>query len=472
MRHCLLGGQLTLDDCAAQTLQIDSGTVIAQFQHQQPGLVGDTQADQPFGWLARQQALLRSFDTVIDGIAQQMDQGRFELFQHVAVNLGFFAFDFQADLLAQGTPQITHHALLPHQDIGERPHATSQGSVVEQLRALACLPAKLVEFGGLFAEQVLGLGQHLPGIDQGLLGFMADTRDLEVLIERIHSPQVGALHAFKALQGHQKGLEALGFDQGFTRQVEQAVQALGRDPQDPLAAFGQALGTPRRLRCCLDRDLNLWLNHRLRGPLGHSWRGHQQQLRHIKLGRRHPRTGRRRVQQLIHVCHIAVNVLRRDGIAGGGDAHQQIGALQQRVNMLALQVQAAFLGTDQAVFHDMGHAHAGIHADNPRRPLQGMGRPHAGFQLVGLGRVALQRQQAFVEHLGLGLGLQAEQLKQRGVAHLLGGHVRLRVIALSSCSSSSKRRLRVFHCSTPRVYLALACSPDSDAALRSPSAIL
>ena len=46
--------------------------------------------------------------------ASQMDQGRFELFQHVAVNLGFFAFDFQADLLAQ------HHVRMPHQVLGRR----------------------------------------------------------------------------------------------------------------------------------------------------------------------------------------------------------------------------------------------------------------------------------------------------------------------------------------------------------------
>ena len=140
--------------------------------------------------------------------------------------------------------------------------------------------------------------------------------------------------------------------------------------------------------------------------------------------------------------------------------------------MLGLQVQAPFLRADQAIFHDMGNADPGLDPDNPRRALERVGRAHAGFQLIGLGRVTLQRQQTGIEHLGLGFGLQTEQLQQRGVAHLLGGHVRLRVIAPSNCSSSSQRRLRVFQCKTPRVKMALACSPDNDAVLSTRSSML
>ncbi len=80
--------------------------------------------------------------------------------------------------------------------------------------------------------------------------------------------------------------------------------------------------------------------------------------------------------------------------------------------MFRLQVQAPFLGADQAILHHMGHAHPGVDPDNPRRALERVGGAHAGFKLVGLGRVTLQRQQAGAEDLGLGLGLQAEQLHQ------------------------------------------------------------
>ncbi|MNC65370.1 hypothetical protein D3C75_1156530 [compost metagenome] len=96
----------------------------------------------------------------------------------------------------------------------------------------------------------------------------------------------------------------------------------------------------------------------------------------------------------------------------------------------------------------MGAADPGFDTDNPRRALERVRRPHAGFQLIGLDRVALQRQQAGTEDLGLGFGLEAEQLKQGSVAHLLWGHDRLRVMAANSCSSSSTRTLCPCHCNT------------------------
>ena len=134
--------------------------------------------------------------------------------------------------------------------------------------------------------------------------------------------------------------------------------------------------------------------------------------------------------------------------------------------MLGPQVQAPFLRADQAIFHHMGDADAGINPDNPRRAFERVSRAHARFEVIGLGRIAFQRQKTCAQHLGLGFGFEAEQLQQRGVAHLLGGHVRLRVTADNSCSSSSQRRLRPLNCNTPRVYLALAWVPDCEAASR------
>lgn len=123
----------------------------------------------------------------------------------------------------------------------------------------------------------------------------------------------------------------------------------------------------------------------------------------------------------------------RPGIARRGDAHQQVGALQQGIDMLGAQPQATLLGGHQAVLHDMGDADASVHSDDPRRALQRVGRAHASLKLVGLRGITLQRHQAGTEHLGLRLGLQAEQFEQRCVAHLLWGHDRLRCTADSKC---------------------------------------
>ena len=139
------------------------------------------QANQTFGGLTGQYTLFGGLNTVIDGIAQQVGQGRFEFFQHIAINLGFFALNFQANRLAQRAPQITHHALLPHQHVGKRPHATSQRGVVKQLRTLTRVPAKLIQLSGLLAEQMLRLGHYPPRIGQCLLRFMAQPRVLELL---------------------------------------------------------------------------------------------------------------------------------------------------------------------------------------------------------------------------------------------------------------------------------------------------
>ncbi len=126
-------------------------------------------------------------------------------------------------------------------------------------------------------------------------------------------------------------------------------------------------------------------------------------------------------------------MLRVDaGTARGRDAHQQVSAVQQGVDMLGTQRQPRLLGTDQAIFHDVGDADPGIDSDNPRRALERVRGTHAGFQLIGLLRITLQRQQPRAEYLGLRFGLQGKQLEQRGVAHLLGGHVRLRVTADST----------------------------------------
>ena len=118
-----------------------------------------TQANLSFGGFAGEQPLLGGFNAVVHRVAQQVHQGRFELFQHVTVHLGFLAFNFQADLFAQAAPQITHHALLPGQHIGERAHAAGQRRVIQQLRTLTGVPAKLVQLCGLLSEHVLRLGQ-------------------------------------------------------------------------------------------------------------------------------------------------------------------------------------------------------------------------------------------------------------------------------------------------------------------------
>ena len=167
------------------------------------------------------------------------------------------------------------------------------------------------------------------------------------------------MNALEALQAGQVRLEPLGFHQGFAGQVQQAVQALGRHPQHTLAAFSHAFALARRFTADR-RGLQLGLQQQCVNP-----------RRGDGLGIWHGRGNRLRgIEQALHQRYVRLDIRRPHVIARRGDSHQQVGALQQRVDMFRLQVQAAFLGADQAVFHDVGHADPGIHADNPRRPFK------------------------------------------------------------------------------------------------------
>ncbi|RML47429.1 hypothetical protein APX70_01776 [Pseudomonas syringae pv. maculicola] len=120
-----------------------------------------------------------------------------------------------------------------------------------------------------------------------------------------------------------------------------------------------------------------------------------------------------RGQQGVEPFDITVDIGLTDaGATWRGNTHQQVSPGQQRVDVLGLQQQPALLSADQAIFHHVRDADTEIHADNPRGPLERVRRTHAGFQLIGLGRVAFERQQPGTEYLGLRIGFQREQFKQ------------------------------------------------------------
>ncbi len=120
------------------------------------------------------------------------------------------------------------------------------------------------------------------------------------------------------------------------------------------------------------------------------------------------------------------------------DPLQQVGALQQGVDMGRRQQQAAALRGNEAVFHHVRHAHAAIQPDNARRALERMGGAHARFQVRGRSGLALEREQAGVQDFRLRVRLEREQFEHRGIAELFGIHDRLRDRACRSRSASSR----------------------------------
>ena len=100
----------------------------------------------------------------------------------------------------------------------------------------------------------------------------------------------------------------------------------------------------------------------------------------------------------------------------------------------------SLLGGDEAVLHRVGDPDRRIEPDDPRRPLERVGRPHQRLDHRGRGRRALQRHQARRERRGVALGLDAEEVHQREAAQVAAqvgsaGFPR-RKAAKTRCSSS------------------------------------
>lgn len=237
LRHGLGGGELAIEHGLAQALQIDAAAVVAQFQDQHAGVVAGADGDPALGRLAGGEAGFRRLDTVIDGIAQQVGERRFEFFQDIPVDLGAFALDQQAHLLAQRAAQVANHPRLAAKDVGEWPHPRGQRRVVEHLGTLAALPGELVEIGDVLHQHLLAFANQLPRLAEHGLGLRVEGGFLDRLAYHVERAAGAGLQATQALQGIGQRLDALELHQRLAGDIQQPVQAFGGDPQDPAAAL-------------------------------------------------------------------------------------------------------------------------------------------------------------------------------------------------------------------------------------------
>lgn len=262
---------------------------------------------------------------------------------------------------------------MPGQHVGKRPHPASQGGVIQQLRTLAGLPAELIQVGRLLLQNLLGLCQQALGLCQGLKHLAALTTVFQLHAQAVKCLHALAVHAFETLQGSQVRFEPLGFHQRLAGQVKQAIEAVGGDTQYPLGTFASALASlaPQG-----------WFGFWRFGSnyLGCRRQGCQRRLRRRGCSQRHDRRGRSaRVEQAGHLRKKHRQGRLRPGIAGCGNTYQQVGTLQQRVNMLGGQTQSAFLSRYQAILHDVGDTDSSIHPDDARCPLERVRSAHARF---------------------------------------------------------------------------------------------
>ncbi|MCY1524455.1 hypothetical protein D9M68_593870 [compost metagenome] len=404
------------------------------------------QPDQPLRRLARRHPGGGHFNAVVHRIAQQVRQRRVQLLQDVAVHLRGLAFDLQPHLLAQRAAQVADHTRQAAHAIAEGPHAAGQRGVVQALGQVAHAPAEFVDLTGALRKLLLALIDDAIGVVQR--GLRASVQRLSGqggahAVQRLHRAR---LHAAQAQHGRAERRDPVRFDQRFAGEAQQFVERVRGHAQHALAiAQPQVRTAPSR-----QRDAGLGGRRLVR---------HLDRRREIegpgRAGRR--RRGLRRMGRAAQPGDKAVDLSAQFN-ARRGHALQQVGAQQQGVDIGGLQAQAPFLRLHQAVFHGVRDAHRGVQVHDAGGALERMRRPHAGFQLRRRGWILLQRQQAVVQHLHLGAGLELEQFQERRVAHLFRVHARLRSKACISKVSSNTPTARPPQRATPREYFRLAPS--------------
>jgi hypothetical protein len=113
-------------------------------------------ADGGLGRLAGLHALGGWLDAVIDGVAQEVQQGLLEHFQQCLVDLDLLALDFEADLAAQGAGELAQGHGEVIEQRGQRDHAQLARRAVE-------IPDEAFEIMGLVAQTRFHVGK--PGHD-------------------------------------------------------------------------------------------------------------------------------------------------------------------------------------------------------------------------------------------------------------------------------------------------------------------
>lgn len=201
-----------------------------------------------------------------------------------------------------------------------------------------------------------------------------------------------------------KRAQPVRLDHRFTGHGQQAVEAIRVDAQRPLLAIRGIGGSG---------GSGLWLRRTQGGRRDDGRRGREVGSCGCRcgLGGRgsrarfgHDRGWRRRghrrgvVEWRAHACDIGVDLglavaLRPVDVTAGrmANALQQVGALQQRVDVRRCQPQSAALRGLEAILHDMRHPHAAIESHDARGALERMRGAHAGLEVNGGHRVALQR---------------------------------------------------------------------------------
>ena len=167
-------------------VEIDAPAIIAHAQVQESGVMPGLEFKETLGVFAGGLALLGRFQSMIEGVAQEMRQRRFQSFQDFPVHAGGLARDFKADLLVQLPCQIAHHPRESQHPVGKGAHPAGNSLAIKALGQIGRPAREEIHLFEMLGGQLAAFVGFPLGLDQARLQV---SETVSFLAQRTQMPQ-------------------------------------------------------------------------------------------------------------------------------------------------------------------------------------------------------------------------------------------------------------------------------------------
>lgn len=171
--------------------------------------------ERAFFGLAARETNCRCFDTVVDRVAQQVAERRFEEIEDVAIHLSRFAHQLPAHLLAKRARDVAHHARQTAGAVAERAHPALQRGIVKLLRQMRRAAVEALQIGQALGEQMLRFcGEAAQFFERGVCARI-ELQIGKCFVQLIQRTRAVTLDTLDAQHRLREGFEPARFDQRF-----------------------------------------------------------------------------------------------------------------------------------------------------------------------------------------------------------------------------------------------------------------
>ena len=135
---------------------------------------------------------------MVEGVAQQVPERRFECRQDVAIDLGRLADDLEPRLLAERVGDVADHAWKRLHTVGERPHPAGQRLVVQAVRQVERSAIEHLELDEPLGQELMTLQNGAPHPTERGVALLVEGLGRDGLVEAVHEIGAFVVHAFEA----------------------------------------------------------------------------------------------------------------------------------------------------------------------------------------------------------------------------------------------------------------------------------